>query len=630
MRTILQSKQGFYTLIGFLKLSVAALLLSACSGSTTKNQYPVSSLTPTEIQQEIIKAEKSSNSKRNSQFIALATQLYTLDENQQAINLIERVSPSELNDKQYIDYVLIASELYVESQYIFKANHLLSAKRLTQSWKRLDSHQQKTLHRHKARIYSQLGDSHKSAIEYIALDKLLNNSLEIIENHDLLWQELTKLSRDSLTSLEAETTDPTTQGWYQLAQINERYKGSIATKDQQIKSWVASNPNHPASLELPLDLQLLDTLIEEQPTKIALLLPIEGKLAAAGKTIRDGFFAAYHDTQDIDKPEVVVYDTSLEPINSIYDRATAEGADLVIGPLEKSKVAELQQREQLAVTTLALNYNIPGDSDQEGNTPAAVHSSLYQFGLSLEDEAVQAADRAWLEGHRYAMVLASDASWSQRAANAFSQHWHKYGGKVAVSHIYDTNNSYAETIRQALSIDESQARARKLKRLIRRNFEFEPRRRQDIDMIFLVARTNEGRQIKPTLSFYYAGNIPVYATSQIYAKSQTADKNRDLNGIRFTTLPWILDPEKQEKSLKEGKIKIHASYERLYAMGIDSFLIHNRLRQLARSPATAISGSTGKLSMDSNQRIVRQQPWAEMVKGEIQALPLLTQEDEDI
>ena len=638
-----------HSLFSIVKITLLTTVVVACSGTNIQHQAPLAALSLAEIQTEIIKAESLDTTSRNERIIQLATQLYAFGEIQSAIHLVERINPDALgDDQQYIDYVITTSELYIADQSIFKAELLLINERLEQLWQTLKPAQQIKLHRYRGSVYSQLGNTQASIAEYIQLDTLLNDPLDLMENHEVLWQELIKLTVDSLVSLAAATANPIPLGWFQLATINNSYEANLKVKHQQVSQWISLNPEHPASIHLPLDLQLLTALIAQRPSKIALLLPMQGKLAAAGKTIRDGFFAAYYNHYDEQKAEVSLYDTSEESINRVYDLAVNEGADLIIGPLQKNKVVELEQSGPLAVTTLALNYSNQTSSDagdidvanvisgiisdtdtatvDEKATATAKPNSLYWFGLSLEDEAVQAADRAWLEGHRYAMVIAADADWSKRAAAAFVQRWQQQGGRVVVDRLFNKESSYSTTIKSALAIDQSQARARGLKRLLGKNVEFEPRRRQDIDMIFLVVRSSEGQQIKPTLVFHYAGNIPVYATSQIYSSSQKASKNRDLNGIRFTTLPWTLDPNNSEKQLISQHIKIPPNYERLYALGVDSFLLHDRLQQLARSSSTAIYGATGKLSLNKDQRIVRQQPWAQVVRGRAVALPYLTQE----
>ncbi|MEO0443111.1 MAG: penicillin-binding protein activator [Pseudomonadota bacterium] len=599
----------------------AIVIVSGCSGSSTRPVAAPNPLSLGDIDAEIIKARQLLDAQQQGQrLVELAGQLQQWQEGARALSLIDTVRPDDLDDSAFVDYTLIASTLYIESQSIFRALDLLSTERLKAIWPQLSPEQQIPLYKNRADSYSQIGDAQSSIRERIALSAQLSDPLDNIENNEALWQELLKLSSEQLRLLEQNSDSEIAKGWYQLANIDKRNE-NLDAKQVAVAQWIRDNPSHPASLELPLDLQLLKALIQERPTKVALLLPMQGRLSTAGKAIRDGFFAAYYTQQSEFKPEVVLYDTSAEDIDLIYDQAMAAGAKLVIGPLEKDSVAQLQQRESLPVTTLALNY-----SQDTGVT--SIGRGFYQFGLSLEDEAIQAADRAWLEGHRYAMVLASDADWSSRAASAFVNRWQENGGIVVVDRIFTRGSSFSAAIESALAINESKSRARQLKRLFGRNFEFEPRRRQDIDMIFLVARASEGQQIKPTLAFHYAGNIPVYATSQIYSSAQTPSKNRDLNGIRFTTLPWILDEDGAEKQLIAQQLKTSDNYERLYAMGVDSFLLHDRLKQLASSANTSIYGTTGKLRLDSEKRIVREQPWAQIVKGRAERLPYLTHKTE--
>ena len=79
----------------------------------------------------------------------------------------------------------------------------------------------------------------------------------------------------------------------------------------------------------------------------------------------------------------------------VYEHAVSGGADLVIGPLKKSFVSELQKKGELPVDTLALNY---ADSLNSSN-------NLFQFGLAPQDEIIEVANLAWENGHRTASIL---------------------------------------------------------------------------------------------------------------------------------------------------------------------------------------------------------------------------------
>ena len=214
---------------------------------------------------------------------------------------------------------------------------------------------------------------------------------------------------------------------------------------------------------------------------------------------------------------------------------------------------------------------------------------------------------AWESGHRNAAVLMPDTSDYGRLQNFFIESWKDKGGQVVASTNFFGDSDYADVIKHLMAIDSSEARAERLLDLLpRRNMEFTPRRRSDIDYIFLVANPRQGRQIKPTLAFYFAENIPVFSIPSIYNGRDNQQENRDLDGIVFTDAPWILNPggelnEKINSNLRQAQ----GPLQRLRAMGIDSFMLYPRLFQLAERQVDSLRGTTGILTMSENQRIHR-------------------------
>src|SRR5690606_32760795 len=138
--------------------------------------------------------------------------------------------------------------------------------------------------------------------------------------------------------------------------------------------WRSRWPDHPATLHPPSDLQLLRQLVEEQPRQVALLLPLQGTLEKSGKAVRDGFMAAYYAAKNRDTrvPEVRIFDTSGGNIDQVYQLALDDGAEFIVGPLEKESLAQLNLRLNLPVPTLALN---------EVDNAFGYPEGLYQFGL---------------------------------------------------------------------------------------------------------------------------------------------------------------------------------------------------------------------------------------------------------
>jgi outer membrane PBP1 activator LpoA protein len=559
---------------------------------------------------------------RESQLLNIAQRLFKIGELSSATNIIASIVHDALDDQQYVTYTLTASDIFLASQALYKAKTLLSSPRLESMLEQFSIEQQRHLHKNKAALYVRTGEVVAGLNEHIALGTLLSSTEDINLNNNTIWKQLSELTYEELNTLNSNTADAILTGWLELAATSKLSQSSLQSQSAATLNWIAAHPNHPASQQLPADLALLQQLIDERPNNIAILLPLQGKLSKAGQAIRDGFLAAYFYNQktEQDSPAVVFYDTSEADIHTLYDQAVANGAEIIIGPLSKKKVSKLQSKPSISVPVLALNYIEQNDLI----APPLTNKPFYQFGLSLEDEAIQVADRAWLEGHRQALVLSSNAKWSQRASDAFISRWTEKGGVIVADSHLDKAENYSSTIGSILDIDKSQKRATELKRLFGRGFEFEPRRRSDIDMIFLVARSQEGRQIKPTLNFHYASNIPVYATSQIYSSANSNEKNSDLNNIHLTTLPWVLNKDIPEKTLITDNITISPAYERLYALGVDSFLLYPRLEQLYQFNDQQLYGTTGQLSINHDKRVSRKQLWAKISRGQLKRLRALT------
>ena len=85
-----------------------------------------------------------------------------------------------------------------------------------------------------------------------------------------------------------------------------------------------------------------------------------------------------------------------------------------------------------------------------------------------------------------------------------------------------------------------------MKNLLDTNFNFVPHIRDDIDFIFSIGTSDDLKQIKPKLDFYYAENIPVFSTSHIFNGITNSQKDKDLDGIIFCDIPWLFDKKIKE------------------------------------------------------------------------------------
>ncbi len=452
------------------------------------------------------------------------------------------------------------------------------------------------------------GNIQVAVAERIGLDALLSQEQQL-DNHDALWNALATLDETQLETLAAASTDATEQGWYRLAQIARTWSDDLDRQLIELRRWRNDWGRHPAALVPPREIALSEIVAQERPQTIALLLPLE---MAAGAIVRDAFMSAYFNLLELggQVPNVRLYDTgsTADNIVALHRQARADGAQMIIGPLLKQQVALLQQEADLGVPTLALNNN-------EGQQTVA--PQLYQFALSPESEARQLANKAWQDGHRTAAILSPLDDLGNdpfaRKRDSFIAEWQRLGGRLVAQDTYRDN--YTEAISGMLELDASNARMASLRDLIGRPMLFVQRRRQDIDFIYLIGQPGPARQIVPSLAYLYAGDIPVYASQDIYSGSSRPLEDRDLDGVIFGDSPWLLSTGSEAGNMRELFPASTAENLRLQAFGLDAFRLYPRLRLLESSPEGRMPGATGTLRLRPNRNIERELTWATITNG---------------
>jgi len=463
----------------------------------------------------------------------------------------------------------------------------------------------------RADAQTMLGNRLETARELVKREVYLKDDALIAANQQDIWKSLGMLSERALQQLRTDPPPDILSGWMELVQITKTYQLHPTSLKDAVVRWRQSYPGHPARPELLKDLQSRKLEDFKPPQSIAVLLPLSGKYAKAAEAVRDGFLAAYYQRQNDFKQTVQIYDVGNEEnILVPYQQAINEGAEFIIGPLSKQHIEQLAEGDDLPVPTLALNYI------QTEEIP----NNLYQFGLSPESEARQVAERTWLDGHVNAAVLAPAGPWGERVYNAFESRWKEIGGDVVNFQTYNTaKNDYSNAIRSLLNIDASKRRSRAISSLLNQNIKYTPRRRQDIDFIFLAAYPRQARQIRPQLKFYHATTVPVYATSHVFTGNLNPERDRDMNGLMFGDMPWVLTDGTTHRNLRT-EISPYISkagnrLQRLYALGIDSFNIITALSPLRQYPYQRYDGETGSLSLDAKLHIQRQLTWVKFRSG---------------
>ena len=192
-------------------------------------------------------------------------------------------------------------------------------------------------------------------------------------------------------------------------------------------------------------------------------------------------------------------------------------------------------------------------------------------------------------------------------------------GGFAYSPYRNGQIDYTGFLQSALLLADSQARANRLMGALGKKVSYIPRRRKDVDMVLLLAYPDHGRQFKPTLDFLFASDLPVYATSHIYAGSPNPSQDQDLDGIQFTAMPWTI-PGLADHDLTPGE-PLAPAFRNLFAMGVDAYRLHQWLGLLRALPDSSLQGQSGSLAMGSGNRVVRTLPLAAFSNGRVVVAP---------
>lgn len=429
---------------------------------------------------------------------------------------------------------------------------------------------------------------------------------------DAAWAALRHLPAAKVAEqFSVHAADPATQGWYALTAIAQQSGFDPDTLGQKLGEWQQRYGNHPAA---PLLASLMDkaTAATARPERLALILPFDEALDGAARAVRDGFMTAwFSDPNTQARPAVRIYANTGEDILADYQRAVSDGAQFIVGPLQKNLVQRLQGLAQMPVSVLALNV---AENKSAGSTP---HPGFYQFGLTPEDEANQVARRAYTNGGR-ALIMAPNSVWGTRLTSAYHKAWQDLGGTVLATVTYaDSSEAYPSAVRRALNVDMSETRAAALRRTLGIPLRADTRIRADIDVILLAGFPNNARQLLPQLRFFGADSIPVFSTSTVFNGSARADRDIDLNGLIFGDMPWLfgtvdVDSYRLVRRQWPGPAQ---TYTRLYGFGVDAYRILPFLTRMRARPSMRVPGVTGDLWMDADGILHRNMSWIRFVEG---------------
>ncbi len=309
---------------------------------------------------------------------------------------------------------------------------------------------------------------------------------------------------------------------------------------------------------------------------IALLLPLNSpSFGRHADAVRQGFAAAAR-VAGKNAPPVRIYPVNEDSLNvlTVYEQALEAGARIVVGPLTRAGVGALAASSLVTVPTLALNALEPGSPQ-----PAR----LYLFSLNVEQEARQIAQLALDEGRRKAFVVTDSTPLGHRMREAFTQEFARRGGIIAADHAFTDDQAELAKLRQAPELDSA-------------------------DMVFLALDAAAAVKTRPFL-----GNTPaIYGTSRVNGGNTAAA--RALNGVRFTDMPWLLQPDHAAVMVyPRSPFGDAVDFDRLYAFGIDAFRLGLELLSQSRDPV--LDGVTGRIRKGADQQFLREAAFAQFSDG---------------
>ena len=416
------------------------------------------------------------------------------------------------------------------------------------------------------------------------------------------WRQLSRLTLLETSDLARRAPTDVGRTWAALARrVNEALTDVL--QFQVWEHWKVSHPGHPAARSPPPG----STPTTRKPRALALLIPLSGPLGGVGQAVRDGFStallhadaAARANAGGSPATTVRLYDTSSMTATDAYRLAVAEGAQLVIGPLRKSAVAEVAAIPP-AVPMLALNHL--------DDAPLALAERIPQLALAPEDDASAIAAALTADGVGRIVLFDTSAAWSARArARLLAER--RAVEVVATGRL--GSGDVTPVVGDALAVTQSTQRHEEIARLLAiDDLQFTPRRRDDVDAVVALVSEQQLLFLKRALEYHFAGGLPIYAPSAAVGAAL-----RPINGVHVCGIPWQLHPD----GLRDAAAPLPASRGSSapwFAFGVDGFRLANQWQRLI-SRDVAITGSTGTLLLGPDGQIHRQLAWATVQGGRL-------------
>ena len=341
----------------------------------------------------------------------------------------------------------------------------------------------------------------------------------------------------------------------------------------------APRPVAPSPTDIPIDASKppLQPLPPKPPAvaiaDIAIVLPLESAdYARAAQAVRDGFLAAAGAAGMQRRVRVIGHGDG--NVLGGFEGAKSLGVRVVVGPLVRDDLRALVASDQPLPLTLALNQLDDG---------ASLPPQVYTLPLAVESDARVLARRMRADNVSSVAVIGGDGPLMKRFATAFAAEWRLAGGGIPQSFAFEPSVEGLGILRRELAKSSAQGA--------------------------LIALDGPAA----ALARSFAPRLPAYASSLVNQTLEAAAL-RDLEGVMFVDLPWIVTPDDPSLAKLPRRPMENIVLDRLYALGLDAFAVARTF--VDGVPARLeIAGATGKLTLAAGRHLMREGTLAVFRRG---------------
>ncbi len=466
-----------------------------------------------------------------------------------------------------------------------------------------------------------------------------------------VWQWINEASDKARA--DAETRFPSLRPYLALYDLAAQEGLNAAALSRSLEQFSRVYRGHPLVQNMPAEIIEATQVNAGEPQEVVVLLPLSGKLAATGTTVKEGLLSAYYqqssDNQARRAPVKLHFvDTVDQSADDLL--AAVAGYRWVIGPLLKENVDAIINRVSPDTYMLALNRadfptdgvtlstsgsgiessNVPvladitRQAEQSLNTLAQANAKHAFFALAPEDEARQLADYIYQNGFKTPIVVSAQNSVNQRMKSAFTARWKTLNENVArnkkvklTSVDFTDSNSLREGITQSLDVAQSRDRIKQIEYMVNEKLYNVPRNRRDVDAIIVFASPEQTELLNPmveaSLSPFNGQTVPVFATSRSIEYDDSKNQWRDLQNVRFLDMPWMM-PQNQWQALKSQSQDLwpqrSTNMSRLFAFGVDAYNLLPHVPGMMTLPQIRINGLSGTMRINEQGEVIRTLPQA--------------------